>query len=327
MGLGLSLTKALVENHKGSISYEPNPGGGSIFTVTLPLDINAYSEEDFIIQSAIIEDDDIEFNFEKPLNPQTILVIEDDSDIRNIMIEALGEYFNVLSASDGEKGLAILEEGTPVELIVSDIMMPGISGFEVTEKVKSDFATCHIPVILLTSLSGNEDRYEGARRGADAFITKPFSKKYILMKIIKLLEQRSKLREKYSSDLSLRPDVLCNNKIDRDFLDKIESIMEKHLGDTMFSMDAFAEELNMGRTAFYSKVSSVTGYSPNNYIKIFRMKKAAELISTGRFTAAEIAYKVGIKDASYFTKLFKEQFGMTPKEYLKQAREKGPEAQ
>ena len=147
------------------------------------------------------------------------------------------------------------------------------------------------------------------------------------MKIIKLLEQRSKLREKYSSDLSLRPDVLCNNKIDRDFLDKIESIMEKHLGDTVFSMDAFAEELNMGRTAFYSKVSSVTGYSPNNYIKIFRMKKAAELISTGRFTAAEIAYKVGIKDASYFTKLFKEQFGMTPKEYLKQAREKGPEAQ
>ena len=327
VGLGLSLTKALVENHKGSISYEPNPGGGSIFTVTLPLDINAYSEEDFIIQSAIIEDDDIEFNFEKPLNPQTILVIEEDSDIRNIMVEALGEYFNVLSASDGEKGLAILEEGTPVELIVSDIMMPGISGFEVTEKVKSDFATCHIPVILLTSLSGNEDRYEGARRGADAFITKPFSKKYILMKIIKLLEQRSKLREKYSSDLSLRPDVLCNNKIDRDFLDKIESIMEKHLGDTMFSMDAFAEELNMGRTAFYSKVSSVTGYSPNNYIKIFRMKKAAELISTGRFTAAEIAYKVGIKDASYFTKLFKEQFGMTPKEYLKQAREKGPEAQ
>lgn len=319
MGIGLNLTKSLVENHKGTISYRPNPLGGSIFSITLPCSETAYSEGDFLVKTAIISDEDYVSTYEKPINPQKLLVIEDDNDIRSIIKDALSEYFNIITACDGESGLKALEDNQDIELVVSDIMMPGMSGYEVTEKIKGDFATCHIPVILLTALSAPEDELEGARCGADSYITKPFSKQFILTRIMKLLEQRSKIREKFSSDLSTRSEAICNNKLDREFMDKVDAIMEEHLEDSSFSVDDFAREMSMGRTAFYSKVNSVTGYSPNNYIRIIRLKKAAELLTSGRYTAAEVAYKVGIKDASYFSKLFKDQFGKTPKEYQNQA--------
>ena len=332
MGIGLHLTKSLVDANKGEINYTENPGGGTVMTVILPTNYDIYEPEDFktdadespmkkkSVEDVIIRDD-LHEKPARPINPHKILVIEDEPDIRRIIVEELKEYFNVLEAPDGNSALDILHGDKEIDLVVCDVMMPGMSGYEVTAAIKEDIATCHIPVILLTALSSDSKKLEGIKSGADAYITKPFRPDYIFARIFNLLEQRARLREKFSSDLSVKAESICTTDIDREFMDKVDRILEVHLGNPDFSMDDFASEMAMGRSSFYAKIHNVTGYSPNKYIRILRMKKAAELILTGKYTAAEVAYKVGIQDASYFGKSFKEQFGISPKAYYKKAME------
>ena len=339
MGIGLNLTKSLVQADKGDIWYEENPGGGSVFTVVLPTDPSLFGPEDIVSNDdssslpvssgSIVEPGPVgrtpAGNFGKnthtarPLNRQKVLVIEDDNDIRRLIVEELSPYFIVKDAAEGQSGMKCLEEEKDIELVVCDVLMPGISGYEVTRKIKDNFETCHIPVILLTALSAEEKQMEGFNSGADAYITKPFRPDYVLMRIRNLLEQRNRLREKFSNDLSLKADAICTNERDKEFMDKISSVLEKQLANPDFSMDDFASEMNMGRSSFYSKIHSLTGYSPNKYIRILRLKKAAELLMTGEYNSSEVAFMVGIQDPSYFSKSFKEQFGMTPKAYQKQA--------
>ena len=332
MGLGLNLARALVEADKGEIDYIPNQDGGSIFTVRLPLDEKIFDKDDFVSGSAGLESvgpktfTPVEADLmtempPKPLNPHKVLVIEDDSDIRRMIVEELSGYFNVIEAVDGESGLAYIAKDAEVEMVLSDVMMPGMSGYEVADRIKADFNTCHIPVVLLTALSSEDKQIEGFKSGADAYITKPFRPAYVLVRMLKLIEQRNRLREKFSNDLSLKTDAICTNDRDREFMDKIDRVLEVQLANPDFSMDDFASELAMGRSTFFTKIKSLTGYSPNKYIHILRMKKAAELLMTGEYTSAEVSYKVGIQDASYFSKSFKEQFGMSPKAYQKQAKE------
>ena len=332
MGIGLHLTKSLVDANKGEIFFSENPGGGTIMTVILPTDTTIYSPDDFKPEDVPQEDDhslrrdvidvgsiaDISRPV-KPINPHRILVVDDEPDIRSLIVDELKEYFNIVQASDGTAALNTLRQDDSIELVVCDVMMPGMSGYDVTAAIKEDINTCHIPVILLTALNSDAKKLEGIRCGADAYITKPFSPDYILIRILKLLEQRNKLREKFSNDLSIKAESICTNDMDREFMDKVDKILEKQLNNPDFSMDDFASEMAMGRSSFYNKVHKVTGYSPNRYIRILRMKKAAELILTGKYTAAEVAYKVGIQDASYFSKSFREQFGISPKAYYRQA--------
>ena len=332
MGIGLHLTKSLVDANKGTISYMENPDGqGTVMTVDLPVSADAYAPEDFktdtgntvtvSMKESVVEHAGVyEAKPAKPINPHKILVVDDESEIRRLIVEELQEYFNVVEAVDGKGALDILHSDEGVELVVCDVMMPGMSGYEVASAIKEDFATCHIPVILLTALDSESKKLEGIKSGADAYITKPFRPDYVLTRILKLLEQRNRLREKFSNDLSLKTESICTNDLDREFMDKIDAIIDKHLGNPDFSMDDFASEMAMGRSSFYNKIHKVTGYSPNRYIRILRMKKAAELILTGKYTAAEVSYKVGIQDASYFSKSFKEQFGISPKSYYKQAK-------
>ena len=332
MGLGLNLARALVEADKGEIDFSPNQDGGSIFTVKLPLDESLFDKEDFVSDTNLTEDlvtmglMHVDENVivempPKPLNPHKVLVIEDDSDIRRMIVEELSGYFNVIEAVDGESGLEYISIDSDIEIVLSDVMMPGISGYEVADRIKRNFNTCHIPVVLLTALSSEDKQIEGFKCGADAYITKPFRPAYVLIRMLKLLEQRNRLREKFSNDLSLKSDSICTNDRDREFMDKINRILDVQLSNPDFSMDDFAAELAMGRSTFYTKINSLTGYTPNKYIRILRMKKAAELLMTGEYTSAEVSYKVGIQDASYFSKSFKEQFGMSPKAYQKQAKE------
>lgn len=332
MGVGLNLTHALVEAGKGKISFEPNPEGGSVFTVNMPLDLSMFNEEDIVgeedarpvhaveLQTTATDMDDVAaVRPPKPLNPHKVLVIEDDPDIRRLIVEELSGYFNVIEAPDGESGLECVTKETDIEIILSDILMPGISGYEVTDRIKNNFETCHIPVVLLTALTSEEKQIEGFKSGADAYITKPFRPDFVLIRMLKLLEQRNRLREKFSNDLSLKADSICTNDRDREFMDKVGRILDVQLANPDFSMDDFAAEMAMGRSSFYTKIQSLTGYSPNKYLRILRMKKAAELLMTGEYTSAEVAYKVGVQDPSYFSKSFKEQFGMSPKAYQKQA--------
>lgn len=336
MGIGLNLTKSLVDANKGEIFYTPNPAGGTIMTVILPTETYVYESGDFKTVSGEVLDNekDLEIQREvviheiddkekpvRPINRHKILVVDDEYEIRKLIVEVLRDYFNVVEASNGQDALKLVHSDSSIELVICDVMMPVMSGYEVVSLIKNDIDTCHIPVILLTALESDEKKHEGFKSGADAYITKPFRPDYILTRILKLLEQRNKLREKFSNDLSLKTDAICTNDLDREFMDKVDKILNQQLSNPNFSMDDFASEMAMGRSSFYSKIHKVTGYSPNKYLRILRMKKAAELILTGNYTAAEVSYMVGIQDASYFSKSFREQFGISPKAYYKKVSE------
>ena len=206
-------------------------------------------------------------------------------------------------------------------LIISDVMMPGYNGFEITRKLKSDFSTSHIPIILLTALNAAESHLEGVKSGADSYITKPFSTKLLLASIFKLIEQRDKLKEKFSNDLSAKRPVMCTSDKDKEFVENLTKIVEEQLTNPEFTADDFASMMSLGRTIFYRKVRGVTGYTPKEYLRIMRMKKAAELLSTKKYTVSEVTYMVGINDPFYFSRCFKAQFGISPSSYQKRYQE------
>lgn len=350
MGVGLHLTYELVNVHKGQISYEPNPQGGSIFTVVLPTDTAVYKEKDFLVPGNIllreedmmkgrleeepavkerIEDDEPETleptlqtedtEVSEPLNKRKILIIEDDNDVREFLVHELSAYFEVVAESDGSAGIERAYT-YDADLIISDVLMPGYSGFEITRKLKDDFNTSHIPIILLTALTASDSQLEGVESGADAYITKPFSTKFLLTRVFKLIEQRDRLREKFSNDLTMVRPVMYTTDKDKQFIDKLTRIMEEQLENPEFTVDEFASQMALGRTVFYRKVRGITGYAPKEYLRVMRMKKAAELLLSTGDNVAEVAYKVGINDPFYFSKCFKAQFGVSPSAYQKQAK-------
>lgn len=334
VGVGLHLTHELVRVHKGSIVYSENEGGGSVFKVTLPADSSVYDENDFLIPHNVIleeeerhrtaalaeelmsrKDDPAELP-SAPLNRQKVLIIEDDNDVCEFLKEEVGQYFTVETATDGVSGLERART-YDADLIICDVLMPGMSGFEVTRKLKTDFNTSHIPVILLTALNSPESHLDGVESGADAYITKPFRLKLLLARIFKLIEQREKLREKFSNDIHTTRLAICTSDKDKEFADKLHAVMEENLDNAQFTIDEFASIMGLGRTVFYRKVRGVTGYSPNEYIRIVRMKKAVELLKENRYTVAEVSYRVGINDPFYFSKCFKQQFGVAPSVYFR----------
>ncbi|MCD8261324.1 MAG: response regulator [Bacteroides sp.] len=330
VGVGLHLSHELVNVHKGTIEYAENEGGGSVFLVSLPVDLSVYEEKDFLIhtdllvqeeEKEVLQHEELQSTVEKmdkksPPNQHKVLIIEDDIEVRQFLREEIGVYFQVEMAEDGLAGIEQAQNYDP-DLIVCDVLMPRMNGYEVTRKLKTDFKTSHIPVILLTALSSPENHLEGIESGADAYIPKPFSVKLLLARIIKLIEQREKLREKFSSEPSVVRPAICSTDKDKEFIDKLHQILDKELVNPKFSVDEFASQMGLGRTVFYKKVRGVTGYSPNEYIRIIRMKRAAELLLSTNLTVAEVSYKVGINDPFYFSKCFKSQFGVAPSIYQK----------
>lgn len=331
-GIGLSLTKSLVVVSKGVISYNENIGGGSVFTVELPTDSSVFEEKDFLMPTEkgdvshvaddATEDDTMEIDKDfvegiKPYNKKKILIVEDNDEVRDLVTEMFGRYFEVMSEKNGTDGFT-KAKSSDVDLIISDVMMPGKNGFELTKRLKNDFETSHIPIILLTALDDEDSQLEGTQSGADAYVTKPFSMKLLLARTFQLLNQREKLRQKFTNDINAADTSLCSSEQDQVFMRRMNAIVEKQMGDVQFSVERLAEMLNIGRTTFYKKVRGVTGYTPNEYIRIVRLKKAAELLSEGTYNVSEVSYKVGFDNPFYFSKCFKAQFGVAPSQYKKQ---------
>lgn len=327
VGIGLHLTYELVNVHKGSISFDENEGGGSVFTVILPLDSSVYGKNDFLVSSILQEesfvheqcDTYLTVNHDSvtpdPLNKKRILIIEDDGDVRKFLETELGIYFEIISEPDGLSGLQ-KAQSFEVDLIICDVLMPGMNGFDVTRKLKRDFETSHIPIILLTAMSTSENKLEGVESGADAYITKPFSSRLLLARIFQLIEQREKLKRKFSNDPAMTSQALCSTELDRKFGEKLQTILEKQLDNPEFTIEDFASAVGVSRAAFFRKVKGVTGYTPNEYMRILRMKRAMELLQEGIYNVSEIAYKVGMNDPLYFSKCFKSHFGAPPSAYL-----------
>ena len=224
-----------------------------------------------------------------------MLIIEDDKDIREFLREEIGAYFEVEVAADGTSGFEKART-YDADLIICDVLMPGMTGFEVTKKLKTDFDTSHIPIILLTALNSPEKHLEGIEAGADAYIAKPFSVKLLLARVFRLIEQRDKLREKFSNEPGIVRPAMCTTERDKEFADRLAAILEQNLARPEFSIDEFAQ----------------------------LMKKAAELLlSEDNLTVAEVSYKVGISDPFYFSKCFKAQFGVAPSVYQRGVNSEG----
>lgn len=329
-GIGLHLTHELVRTHHGEITYQENEGGGSVFVVTIPLQKDCYEASDFLVKDSPILKADLvkerDGQDEKlievvpsappsaPLNRRTILLIEDDNDVREFLLSELESCFDLKVASDGKAGIAMAKE-LDVDLIVSDVMMPGMNGFELTKRLKNSFETSHIPIILLTALSTDENVLEGTESGADAYITKPFSPQLLMARILQLLNQREILRQKFGKEPQEIRSAMLSNEQDSLFVKRLDSIVYSRLGEQDLSVDKVAGLLHLGRTIFYKKVRGTTGYTPNEYIRVIRLRKAAELLKEGEKNVSEVAYAVGFDNPYYFSKCFKEQFGMPPSQY------------
>lgn len=328
-GIGLHLTHELVRTHHGEITYQENEGGGSVFVVTIPLQKDCYEASDFLVKDSPILKADLtkerDGQEEKttdavpsapsaPLNRRTILLIEDDNDVREFLLSELESCFDLKVASDGKAGIAMAKE-LDVDLIVSDVMMPGMNGFELTKRLKNSFETSHIPIILLTALSTDENVLEGTESGADAYIFKPFSPQLLMARILQLLNQREILRQKFGKVPQEIRSAMLRNEQDSLFVKRLDSIVYSRLGEQDLSVDKVAGLLHLGRTIFYKKVRGTTGYTPNEYIRVIRLRKAAELLKEGEKNVSEVAYAVGFDNPYYFSKCFKEQFGMPPSHY------------
>jgi len=319
-GIGLSLTREFVQMHKGEIKLESVPGVGSKFTVILPVTGEAeqlgYVEE--IISDKIQVDKKPKQNLEETTEKQPckLLLVEDNPDIRFYLKDNLKDDFQIFEANNGRVAWEAILNNMP-DLIVSDIMMPEMDGIELCSKIKTDKRTSHIPVILLTAKTTDQQKYEGLQIGADDYITKPFNFEMLELRIQNLIEQRRKLRALYNKNFEIKPSEISITSLDEKFLQKVKDLTEKNMQEPDFSVEKLSLEIGISRAHLYNKLLALTGKTPIEYIRIMRIRRAAQILKKSQLTVMEVAYKVGFNDPRYFTKHFKNEYKMTPSQYIK----------
>jgi two-component system, cell cycle response regulator len=248
----------------------------------------------------------------KPL----ILLVDDNEDILEFLVSDLSEKYATLTAKDGAAALKILSEET-VNLVISDVMMPVMDGFEFCRILKSNLEYSHIPIILLTAKNTMQSRINGLELGADAYIEKPFSPEYLQVQITNLLNNRNLVKEYYANSPLVHIRSMAHTKADEEFLETVNEIVQSHMAETELDVEHLAKYMNMSRPTLYRKLKGITNLTPNEIINITRLKKAATFLSEGRMSIQEIAEKVGYTSHTHFGRNFQKQFGITPSEYLK----------
>lgn len=341
-GIGLSLVKCLVEKHHGSISVDSKPGQGSDFVIELPSDIQEFSPAEIVSRQ---EDNNSEWQTssfatetmaedgefpvidpsagqdgqEEEQSPnditETILLVDDNKEMVDYLKNNFKSKYITLTAGNGEEALAILKE-QKVDIVLSDVMMPGIDGIKLCELIKKNMQTCHIPVILLSAKGSIEAQTAGIRIGADDYIPKPFSMNLLKGKINNILKAKQRLRHYYSDTIDIDTAKMTSNTLDEEFMSKAIQIVEENIDDENFTADDLAEKLFMSRSSLYLKMNSVSGEPPANFIRRIRFNKACKLLLEGRYSISEISSKVGFSSASYFSTSFKKYMGCLPSDYV-----------
>lgn len=336
-GIGLALTKELLELMHGKVTVESTMGKGSIFKIYLPLGKSHLKENEFILaEKKDISDREREREKDKELPFEDIvsvpyeelemfkagreelpliLVVDDHSDIRTHIRQKLTD-FRVLEAGDGETGLDISFENIP-DLVITDLMMPGMDGVDFCKNLKTDERTSHIPVIMLTARVSVENRIEGLETGADDYITKPFNMKELLVRVHNLIYQRRKLRERFSREVTLQPKDIAITSADEKFLNRVIEIIEKNMGDGEFDVASLRDRIGLSHMQLFRKIKALTDQAPGDFVRTIRLKRAAQLMEKKFGNIAEITYEVGFNNLSYFAKCFKEMFGLSPSEFMK----------
>lgn len=329
-GLGLTISNEIIKLHQGEINVKSKKGSGSTFTITLKKGNSFYNDSE--IGGSETNDELIENYFtpkqnkvevltagtsESVAKEQTLLIVEDNIDIGNYIVELLSDEFTIFQAFNGQEGLEMALEKTP-DLIISDVMMPIMDGIELTHNLKSNVATSHIPVLLLTARASFRNKMEGFETGADDYITKPFNESLLRARIKNILKNRSLLHEKFHSEDTTNIGEFVKNKKDQEFLENLAQFMESNIDSENLSAIIAAQQLGMSHSVLYKKLKTLTGLSLVEYIRDFRLKKAKQLLKTNQFSISEVCYQVGYTDRKYFSKLFKERFGNPPTFYTKQ---------
>lgn len=318
-GIGLALVKAFVDLHRGLIAVESDEKQGTLFTIDLPKGDTPVPEQELIpatplptdaVWTAEEEDHEMLYDSSKP----TVLIIDDNVDIRSYVQGLLQADYTVVEAADGSEGIKKAMRFVP-DLIISDVMMPGIDGIECCRRLKSELQTCHIPVILLTACSLDEQRIQGYDGGADSYISKPFSSPLLLARVRNLIDSHRRLKQFFGDRQTLAKEDVCD--MDKDFVERFKGLIEAKMSDSGLNVEDLGKDMGLSRVQLYRKIKSLTNYSPNELLRIARLKKASSLLASSDMTIAEVGYEVGFSSPSYFAKCYKEEFGESPTDFLK----------
>lgn len=328
-GLGLALVEAFVNLHRGTVQVESGKGKGTCFRVILPMkqegEVKGLTEKNEaleILQEGAVLDAGQETlhqwtentGVEESADKEMVLVIDDNQDVRDYVKMLLQDKYVVVEAVNGLEGVKQAMKYVP-DVVVCDVMMPVMDGIACCKRLKSELQTSHIPVLMLTAYAMDEQRIQGYDSGADAYFTKPFNAKLLMTRIRNLIDNRKRLK-------SLAEDVTGGGKqslgeVDKGFVEKLKTLIDEKMGDSELSVEDLGAELGLGRVQLYRKTKSLTGYAPNELLRIARLRKAASLLASSEKTVAEITYEVGFSSPSYFTKCYKDYFGESPSEFLK----------
>lgn len=330
-GIGLSLTKELVEIHKGTISVESQLNVGTCFVIELPIDGSFYSEQERAekldkskneaeVLLALNQEVDSTVTIpEKNIvarSTKTLLVVEDNPDLLMVLSSSLSRFYNVIQATNGKEALSKLNENE-VELVVSDVMMPVMDGLTLCKKIKENFDTSHTPVLLLTAKNQIEDRIDCYNAGADAYISKPFEMDVLIARLSSLLFNKQKRNQEFQSSVNINPKNYENNSIDGQFLRDAIKIIEDNLENFDFTHEQLIDAMNSSKSTLYRKIKSLTGLSPSDFVRNIRLKHACLMLKNDTGNISDIAYAVGFNDPKYFSTCFKAEFGLTPREFAK----------
>ncbi len=318
-GIGLALTKELVEMMKGEIHVSSTIGKGTTFIIRLPITQNAPQRDkdgmtdasNFLASSTTVNFPVLE-NIDHPI----ALIIEDNEDVIQYLVTCLQDHFRILTAINGEEGIRVAKEHLP-NIIISDVMMPKVDGYEVTKQLKADERTSHIPIVLLTAKADHTSKLEGLEAGADAYLDKPFDKGELMIRLEKLIEIRKKLQAHYARQNPMRATKEEQLSKETVFLQKIRNYIEKRLDDSEYGVDALAKDMFLSRQQLYRKVKALTGKSVAVYMRLIRLHFAKQLLQNTHLRVNEVAYRVGFNEPSYFSKCYIEAFGYPPKEEKK----------
>ena len=333
-GLGLAYIKHLVEVHKGQINIESEFHKGTTCTVTIPISKSAYSENsiielqpqkydfkytkigvDVIKENQLLPKKSIKSVKEHSKETPLLLIVEDNRELQDYLVTFFSYDYRILTANNGKEGLEQAIKNIP-SIIISDLMMPEMNGIEMCKKLKTDINTSHIPILILTAKAGLENEKEGLETGADEFILKPFNIEVLKLRLDNILRTKQQWFQKFRTNSNSKTWKELSNKLDQKFIEKSINIIKKNFDSTEFSVEKFALEIGMSRSALFLKLKSITGQSTSEFIRTIRLNKAAKLIESGKYSITEIIYMVGFSDPKYFRTCFKKHFDCTPSSYF-----------